>query len=537
MARRGLPEDDTSDLGAKAARGGLIGVGAQLVAMALQLANVAVMSRLLAPQDFGLVAMAATIVAFIELFRELGLTIATIQRDRIDQDTVSGLFAINLGVGILLMAVAMGVSPLAAAVFGDERVATLIVAISLTLPVAAAGAQQEALLNRQMRWLTLRWTGLTAQALGILVGIAAAVAGAGTWALVANSWTMVLASTVLIWMVSSWRPSWVRDWSGALSTLGFGLALTGFNLMQYMERQFDNALIGWRWGATELGFYSRAYGLLLLPQSVVMGPLTVAVLPALSRLQNRPQEWASLILQWLRLTSLFTFCAAAVVIANASDVTRIVLGAQWGEAAVILSLLGWSMIARAFVAANVWVFISLGTTRRMFAWHLATLPAYLIAYFVGVEYGAEGVAVGFAVAFCATALPSIAFAVRGTSLSTWAVVRACLPLAGLAVALIVAAPLWRLELVGDELDVVRGLVNIVVTGGLYAFGASVVVALDPTYDARAILRRLRASLPARRGTSAPLPVGTASPQDVAPVSPRTVDPPAVPGTLPADARP
>ena len=504
--------DDNKNLGARAARGGLLGVAAQLVSAVLQLANVALMSRLLAPEDFGLFAMAFSIILFVGMFRELGLSMATVQRETLDQDTVSGIFYINLTVGAVLFFAAAAAAPFASAIYGDARVAPLVVAVALTIPLGAAAAQHDALLTRQMRFGALRLAQLSSQFAGMLAGVGLALAGFGIWALVANAIVAAVVFAALVWTVSGWRPCRVRDWSGTLASLSFGAGVTGAALVQFFERQFDNALIGWRWGAAELGFYSRAYGLLMLPQSVVMGPLTAAIVPALSRLQARPDAWRTLLVDGLRITSIVTFGAAAVVIANAEDLVRLVLGAEWSQSAPILALLGWSMIARAFNAANVWAFLSLGRTRRMFLLHLFTLPLYLGAYTIGSGFGGEGVALAFSIAYTAAAGPSIVVAFRGTPASPFEVVRAGFPLATAAIAVIAAAPAWRYVAVETPPALVAAI-NICATGVVYLAAASFVLWLDPKchlrYNSRMVLRAIRGSRARFGGTPDDTTAGTA----------------------------
>src|SRR5690606_7649785 len=134
-----------------------------------------------------------------------------------------------------------------------DRVTWLVIALAVPIPVTAAAAQHNALLQRGMRWLALQLTGIAAQLAGAVATILLAwTTAVGYWALVAQAWVSAVLGLVLAWIVCPWRPSPVRDWQGARSALHFGLNLTGFNFLNYFHRQFDNVLIGWRWGATEL---------------------------------------------------------------------------------------------------------------------------------------------------------------------------------------------------------------------------------------------------------------------------------------------
>ena len=99
----------------------------------------------------------------------------------------------------------------------------------------------------------------------------AAIYGAGYWALVINQLVMAGVTVIGAWIACRWRPSWPTRGAGVRSMVSYGGNLTGFNIMSYFARNFDNLLIGKFWGAYQLGVYSRAYQMLLMPMSKSMG--------------------------------------------------------------------------------------------------------------------------------------------------------------------------------------------------------------------------------------------------------------------------
>ena len=120
------PESSGSYAG-DAARGGIIAFGGQITRIVLQLLGTAIMSRLLAPEDFGLIAMAVTVTGFVGLFTDMGLSVATIQKTEVSQPLVSTLFVVNIGVGLILMVIAAIAAPLAALLYNDPRVTLIVI--------------------------------------------------------------------------------------------------------------------------------------------------------------------------------------------------------------------------------------------------------------------------------------------------------------------------------------------------------------------------------------------------------------------------
>ena len=461
----------TQDLGARTARGGIIAMAAQVTRIVVQLGVMAVMARLLAPKDFGLVAMATTLTAFVGMFTNLGLSEATVQSKDIDQATVSVLFYINLAMGVAVMLVCMAAAPVAAWLFGDPRVLLLVIALSLSIPVSAAGAQHNALLQRGMHWGQLQWTPILAQAVGGAAAIVLAwKTGIGYWALVVQLWTAAVVSTGLLWWFCPWRPGGITHWSRAGSALHFGLHLTGFNFVNYFHRQFDNVLIGWRWGAADLGYYTRAYTLLTLPLTLVSAPMASAVVPALSRLQDDPERWRRAFLKAFGALNLVSAGLTAMLIASAEPLVRLVYGPGWSEAGHIFLLLAISMFAATPVNATGWIYLSLGQTQRMLHWSLIVTPFYVLAFLVGLPFGAAGVALCYSIALCVAAVPYLAYATRNAPIALGPVLLTGVPPAALGALIVLGEYLigWA---PGQHSVIVRFIETSSVTGGLYLIGA------------------------------------------------------------------
>ncbi|TCD15129.1 lipopolysaccharide biosynthesis protein [Oricola cellulosilytica] len=408
-----------ADLGYRVASGSIVAVGGRLIRIIIQLASLAILARLLAPEDFGLVAMAATVTIFVGLFTDLGLSAATVQRKEIDDGTVSALFYINLAAGVALMTITIAVAPLVAMFFGDPRVSGVVVALAAQIPLVAAGAQHGALLQRGMRWAAIQWTGISAQLAGAIVGVGLAwKTDTGYWALVAQGWTSALLGTSLVWAVCPWRPGRISSWKKIRTALTFGIQFTGFNFVNYFHRQFDDVLIGWRWGAIELGFYSRAYQLLTLPLSLINAPVGSAVIPALSRLQTDPVRWKQLYLDALATVTLVSSAITALLIATARPLTALIFGPGWEQVADIFALLSISMFATTPLNTTGWIFISLGRTDRMFIWGCLATSVIIVSFLMGLPFGSEGMALAYSVSVSLLLFTGIPFATQNTHIES-----------------------------------------------------------------------------------------------------------------------
>ncbi len=470
-----------ADLRRRTTTGGAIAIGAQIVRVGLQLANLSIMARLLPAQDFGLVAMATAVTVFVGLFTDLGLSAATVQRKEIGHETVNALFIVNVATGALVMLATMAAAPLAAWGFGDTRVTWIVIALAAQIPVAAAGVQHGAILQRGMRWGAIQWTAISAQFAGVLAGILIAwQTDLGYWALVAQNWSAVLLNTVLLWIVCPWRPGRTADWTGARSAIKFGLSLAGFNFVNFFHRQFDDVLIGSRWGAAELGFYTRAYEFLRIPLVLISSPVASAVVPALSRLQAHPERWRNAFLETFGAVLLVSSGLTAVLIATAKPLVALVLGPGWSLAAHIFELLAISMFAATPMNAMGWIYISLGRTSRMFVWSLLSTPLIVASFLIGLPFGATGVALSYSCTVCVLALPCLAFGTHGSPVRIAQLIR----IAALPIALGAASALaGHAEQHAGAPPLQTFLIAGAISGGLYSAGAMALLIADPRYSA------------------------------------------------------
>jgi len=439
---------DGGSIGRRTSVGGAIAIASQVLKLLIQLGGLAILARLLKPADFGLVAMAATISAFVSLFGDLGLSTATLQRKAVTQTMVSTLFYLGLAVAVTITVAVAALSPLAARFYGDGRIAAIAAGLALAIPLAAAGAQQNALMARGMRWGAIQITSIGGQVAGVAVAVSIAwLTDLGYWALVAQAVAGQSCTLILQWSLCPWRPSLALDVRGTFAEIGFGANVTGFGVANYFHRQIDNVMIGKRWGESELGFYSRAYALIVLPMMVVNNAVGSAVIPLLSRVQDDAAAWRGYFVRALSLTCFGSYCVACVLTVNSHEIIDVLLGPEWDYCGTILFYLALSLFPITPMNAMGWLFISLDRSGRWFRWGLLTSVLFPVAYFAGLGFRSVGVAIAYTLAVAALAVPCIVYATKGTAITAAEIgkaVRAPL-LAGAATvaAGLALRPLWQ----------------------------------------------------------------------------------------------
>jgi PST family polysaccharide transporter len=383
----------------RAFRGGLVTLVGQAVKLLLQAGSAAILGRLLLPRDFGLLAMVASITRFIGMFKDLGLSSATVQRSQITHDQVSALFWINCVVAIIATIVVAILAPLVAWFYQEPELVSITVVLSGNFIFSGLTVQHQALLRRQMRFKLTAIINVVSMAAGVITAVVMATFGFRYWSLVGAEFGTTIVNCILVWASCHWRPGVFKRNVGVGPMLSFGGHLTGFTVVNYFTRNFDNILIGRVLGPSPLGIYARAYSLLMLPISQINVPLAAVLLPGLSRLQNNSAEYRKL---FLRAVGAMSFVTVPIVVFSsffAKELILVWLGHRWLPVARVFQLLSPAAAVGAMAFAPNWLSQSLGRPAQQFRYALVSAPVCIAGFVIGIRWGVQGVAASFSITF------------------------------------------------------------------------------------------------------------------------------------------
>jgi len=406
-----------ADLKGRSVRGGFWTLGSQGTQFLIQSISTVVLARLLAPVDFGIVAMVTAVTGLGQAFADFGLSEATIQRKEITHKQVSTLFWINVAIGLGLTIITLALAPVLSWFYKEPRLKDITFLFSLTFLICGLRVQHDALLKRQMRFRSLAMRDVASYAVAVPVGIAMAYHGAGYWALVALPLTLNGTQLALSWLMVRWIPGLPQRDAEVGSMIAFGGNVAASYLIANVTYSADNVLVGWYWGAGPLGLYSRAYNLLMLPVRQLNGPASSVAIPALSRVQGEPERLAR---YYLRTVNLIMWVGAPTfgfLFVAANPVILVVLGRQWLEAAPIFQILAISSLAQMLINSTNWLFIGRGQSRRLLRFLIITSPIIVGSYALGLPFGVKGVALSGSLTLVGIAPWVLRFAFRGTDLT------------------------------------------------------------------------------------------------------------------------
>jgi O-antigen/teichoic acid export membrane protein len=361
-----------------------------------------VLVRLLAPHDYGLAGMVLLFSSLVLAISDVGLGAGLIKQQSISEEDRSTAFWTSAAVGTLLMTLAITCAGLVAEFFHEPGVRPLLMVMSVSFLATSLGMTQNSLFQRAMNFRAMSLRMMIAIIGGALVAIVIAALGGGAWALVGQQVTVSVLSTLFLWLLSSWVPSFTFS-KESLRRLGsFGLPLLGSNLLNYTQANADNILVGRYIGSAALGVYSVSYNVILLPLQRLFGPIQETLFPALSRLQNDMERLSSL---WVRVVRIVTAAVAPVMlglIVVAPDFVDSIMGARWHDAVPVIRILALVTLMQSVNAVGERTLAVLGKVGIVFRFAILRTVLAIGAFVVGLHWGIVGVAAAYTAAMIPT---------------------------------------------------------------------------------------------------------------------------------------
>lgn len=410
-----LPPKKPDSLGHKASRGVMQTLGGLWGKTAIQMLSTIVLARLLAPSDFGLLAMVTAIVGVADLVRDFGLTGAIIQSKKMSDTVWRSVLWLSVALGIVGTIVIAACAPLIAALYNEDRLIVLTLAVAPTLLINSLCMPLQARVQKEMRFGLMAKIDVMSMLVGVVGSIIAAFLGWGVWSLIVLQGGALIYRFIALWVAARpkfGRPRIAREVVPLVTTGG---SIFGVQLLNYAARNLDNVIIGRQLGDGVLGQYSRAYSLFLLPLQQLNGPLGRVALPVLSSLQDDGERYRRYIRGALLVVGYLTLPTFGVLAALSGPLVELLLGPQWTASATILSLLSIAGIAQGIGNVQGWIYISLGRVHRQLVYYVVTRPIVIGSFFVGIWWnGVEGLALLYGLTTLTLLIPGFYLAIRGT---------------------------------------------------------------------------------------------------------------------------
>ena len=417
----------SAELGQESVRGGAITVIARTALAVGQIVSVLFLSRLLSPEDYGLVAMVMAVTGFAPLLVDLGTRDAVVQRAHVTEGEVSAVFWMTIAVGCVFAALVAASGPWIARFYGEPRLVTIAAVSSLNFVVVALINQHQALMRRALMFRDLALIEVGGNLLSVGVAIAMAYYGFGYWALVTRSLAAYCFIALGIWWRCAWLPGKPEFTPGVKEMLKFGINITASALSEFGGKNIDRVGIGRFLGVRILGYYQQAlfvyYNLL---DMFVLTLQQVAVV-GLSKLQNEPDEFRRCWAKALSTVAFYIMPVFGLLAVTSQDIITVVLGKRWASAGFILSVLALRGIPHTVERTVGWLYISTGRGDRCVRYNVFATVVQVGALVCGLPFGLIGVASTYTLSMFILFLPAVLYAGHPLQIGVRAVLRAIGP--------------------------------------------------------------------------------------------------------------
>lgn len=356
-----------------------------------------ILARLLTPNQFGLVALAAVFVAFAQLIVDQGFGDALIQRPGLTRGHLDTAFWVAVATGALIAVTGFAMAGWIADFLDEPDLAPILQVLSLAFIISALSSTQMALLRRELAFRSLALRGLFALAGGGAVGIAMAFLNFGAWALVGQQVAASVISAATLWRVSPWRPGFEVSAHDFRELFSFGIKVVGSDTLAFLSRNTDNLLIGIFLGPVALGIYAVAYRILDTSQKVLVSVARRLAFPALAKLQTEPERMRRAYLRLTRLAGSAILPGYVGLALVAPEMTVFLFGRRWAESgpvAAVLFLIGPVLSLQAFSGS---LLTAAGHPSVVFRFRLLTTITNIVGFIIGVQFGILAVAFAYSI--------------------------------------------------------------------------------------------------------------------------------------------
>lgn len=333
-----------------------------------------ILARILQPEEFGIVAAISVFTTFFNILADIGIGSAIVQNRKLSPNDINMLFTITLYLSILLTAFFGIFSLFIAGFYGNGVYIKIGAVLSLSLFFNTLNTVPNAVLMRNEAFVSVGIRTITGNLLSGICAICFALKGAGCYSLVIQS--VCCAAVIFAWNFWSTRLKIKRkiDFSCVKKIKDFSVYLFGFNLLNYFARNVDNILIGKFLGETALGYYDKAYKLMLYPVQNLTYVLNPILHPILAKHQTNLDLIYINYVKLLKILSLIGIYISAFCLFNGREIIFVIFGKQWGNAIrafKILSVSIWFQVTNSSTGA---VYASINQTKLLLKSGMIYIP-------------------------------------------------------------------------------------------------------------------------------------------------------------------
>lgn len=367
------------------------------VVMAFQLLVQIIIARILSPTDYGLVAMMSVFISISSVFIHNGFNAAIIQKKKADSRDYGTALLLNFLIGSFIYLLLFVSAPAISKFYNESQLVICLRVLALKLPIGSISSIQSAIAVRQMRFRNLFICNVIGSAVSGIIGITAALLGAGYWALIAQQLSVVVVIAIALTYHAQWKPrfSFVKD--SAREQFNFGWKMLGASLLNSIYNELNSLIIGKKYTAADLSFYTKGRSFPNMVTTGVDSALQSVLLSSMSKKQDNEKELHRLI-RLSSVTNSYLLVPILCFLAVAGDnIISLLLTDKWLPMVPFMQICCFTLAFHPVASINMQVIAAVGRSDMRLKLEFIKKPFGIIMLILAIPYGPLAIAISAAI--------------------------------------------------------------------------------------------------------------------------------------------
>ena len=359
-----------------------------------QLILISILSRILSPSDFGLMAIVNAIIAFTTIFSDLGIGSAIIHKQDISQKQLSSLYWLNLFSSLVITFAITISSSFVSNFYHEQRLVYLLPTASIIFLINASYQQLRFRSEKELKFNQLALIEITAALSGLLSAISSAYLGAGAFSLIIGTLTTAFITAILSWiyLAAGWRPSFSLDLNEIRSFLSFSTYMIGNGIVSCTNQMADIFIGGKLLSTSALGIYSLPRNFSLQIALLINPIVTRIAFPLMAKAQNDPTQLKYTYLKTMFITASLNFPIYIFIFTYSTEVSHLIFGEKIIAIPETLRILALWGLVRSTGNPVGSLLLAIGKPNIQFYWNLSILTLIVLCVYFGSLHGSIGIA-------------------------------------------------------------------------------------------------------------------------------------------------
>ncbi|MFI3303759.1 MAG: lipopolysaccharide biosynthesis protein [Rikenellaceae bacterium] len=396
-------------------------------ALGFQFLVLIIISRVLAPSDYGVIGLLTVFVSVAGIILDSGFSQALIRRETLDQITLSSIFYVNLGVGVVIYSVLWFVAPYIARFYDVAELVGYARILFLIIPVSSLGLTQSVQIQKNLKFKKFAVASFGAAFISGCVGLWMAYSGCGVWALVGQQLSLAGAKTILFFIQNRWLPSFVFDFAVVRELLGFSMNLMLHSLINTLMKNLYILTIGKFYSTTEVGYYNQANKFEVISASTITSIITRVSFPVMVRLKDNREQFRSAYRGIMSMTCFVMAPVMSFLLIQAEPIFSLFLTDKWLPAAPYFQLLCIYGLIHPIIMLSYNVYKMQGRAKTLLYLDLFRHLLLVVSIVITIQRGITTLLIGQIVVMGVMAVVNMWQVGRLTTLSVWGQVTSVVP--------------------------------------------------------------------------------------------------------------